>query len=80
MEEQVKSVLCKHCNISYPATKDNFYTCKSKLKFDICKNCKKERSRLNEKNRKPRDRREYTKMYYARKKLQKQALEDSKDN
>jgi hypothetical protein len=78
-EEDVKDVLCKHCDCYYPATKENFYTCKGKLKLHMCKECWKERSREAEKNRKPRirakrDRREYTKMYYARKKLEKQAL------
>ena len=87
--EQVKVVLCKHCDLSYPATKDNFYTSYGKLKLDICKECKKERSRQNEKTRKPRDRkeymrnrkkymREYQRKYRLKKKLEK--LEASKNS
>ena len=89
-EEEMKSVLCKHCDVSYEATHENFYTCRGKLKLDICKDCKKERSRQNEKNRKPRkqryrDRREYMREYQRKYRLKKQlveqkALEGSKVN
>ena len=80
--EQVKAVLCKHCDVSYPATKDNFYTSYGKLKLDICKECKKERSRQNEKNRKPRDRKEYTREYQRKYRLKKklEKLEASKNS
>lgn len=80
-QEEPKAQLCKYCYVSYEATKENFYTCKGKLRLDICKECKKERSRQNEKNRKPRDRREYNKSRYLKKKLEKQkALEASKNS
>ena len=71
MTNQTKASYCRHCDISYPSTADHFYTCKGKLKLDICKECKKERSRENEKNRKPRirDRKAYYKAYYLKKKL-----------
>ena len=80
--EQVKAVLCKHCDVSYPATKDNFYTSYGKLKLDICKECKKERSRQNEKNRMPRDRKEYTREYQRKYRLKKklEKLESSKNS
>ena len=85
-EEDAKDVLCKHCDVYYPATKQNFYTCKGKLKLHMCKECWKEKSREAEKNRKPRkprirsyiDRREYFKEYNLKRKLEKQAL-DSKN-
>ena len=73
-EIQIKNVLCKHCDNEYSSTKDNFYTCNGKLKLDICKDCKKKRSKENEKNRKPKDRRESNKAYYLKTKLKKQAL------
>ena len=75
----MKAVYCKYCDVSYPATSINFYNCKGKLQLSICKECKKERSRENEKNRKPRirDRRAYSKAYYLKKKLKN--LETSKD-
>ena len=84
-EEQSKSSLCRHCNVSYPKTKEYFYTCKGKLQLHICKECKKERSRANEKNRKPRDRRdykrEYQRKYRLKKKLEKlEASKNSNDN
>ena len=80
--EQVKAVLCKHCDVSYPATKDNFYTSYGKLKLDICKECKKERSRQNEKNRKHKDRKEYMREYHRKYRLKKKLgkLEASKNS
>jgi len=76
MTNQTKAVYCKHCEVSYPATTDNFYTCKGKLQLYACKDCRKEISRENEKNRKPRirDRRAYMKEYNLKKKLEKQQL------
>lgn len=65
---EVNKVLCKHCNIYYSATKDNFYTSKEKLILNKCKECKKSDSRRNEKNRKPRDRVEYNRAYYLKRK------------
>ena len=70
--------LCKHCDTMYPATKDNFYTSNGKLKLSICRGCKKEFSKVNEKNRKPRDRKAYNKAYHIKLKLKKQEL-NSKD-
>ncbi len=79
-----KAILCKHCNISYPATKDHFYTCYGKLQLNICKECKKTKSRVSEKIRKHRDRkkymREYHRKYRLKKKLEKEKeLENSKN-
>ncbi len=64
-------VLCKHCNVSYTATKDNFYTSKGRLILNKCKECKRADSRRNEKNRKPRDRVEFYRLYYLRRKEKK---------
>ena len=76
--QQMKAVYCKHCEVSYPATTDNFYACKGKLQFYACKDCRKEISRENEKNRKPRirtrDRKEYYKAYNLKRKLKKQQV------
>jgi len=82
--QQIKSVLCKHCDTNYLPTNDNFYTSNGKLKIDICKGCKCKKSKIDEKNRKPRkprvyvykDRTEYYKDYYLKKKLNKQALKE----
>ena len=80
MTNQMKASYCRHCDISYPSTTDHFYTCKGKLQLSICKECKKESSRENEKNRKPRiriqtrDRKEYYKAYNLKRKLKKQQL------
>ena len=76
--EQVKAVLCKHCDVSYPATKDNFYTSYGKLQVSICKECKKEQSKENRKDKIPKKRerkvymREYQRSYRLKKKLEKQ--------
>lgn len=87
-EEKVKDVLCKHCNISYSATKENFYIYKGKLQLSSCKECKKERSREDRKNKIPKKRerkvymREYHRSYRLKKKLEKEKekeLNDSKD-
>ena len=75
-KEQMKDVLCKHCDVSYPATKEFFYTGYGKLRLSICKECQKERSKLHEKNRKPRDRREGYKAYNLKRKLAKEALKN----
>jgi hypothetical protein len=87
MTEQEESK-CGKCAKVYPKTKEYFYTSNGKLKLHMCKECKKEQSREAEKTRKPRkprirayrDRREYTKMYYARKKLEKQAEKQALDS
>jgi len=73
---EIKKVLCKHCNVCYLATKDNFYTSKGKLILNKCKECKKFDSRKNEKNRKPRNRIEYNKAYYLKTK-EKKALKNT---
>lgn len=82
-EEEPKAQICKHCEISYSATPDNFYKCRGRLDFSRCKECKKEYSRENRKlkpdtrtNRK-RDRSEYMRLYRLKKKFEK-GLEDSK--
>jgi len=64
---------CKHCDITYPATSENFYIKKGKLVRDICKSCKCEKSKIYESNRLPREQRvrnrqEYSKAYYLKKK------------
>ena len=75
-KQEVKDVLCKHCNITYPATKEFFYTVYGKLRLNICKECQKEQSKLHEKNRKPRDRKECYKAYNLKRKLAKEALKN----
>ena len=77
-KQEIKDVLCKHCDVSYSATKEFFYTGYGKLRLSICKECQKEKSKLHEKNRKPRDRREELKAYNLKRKLAKEALK-SKD-
>lgn len=64
MKQELKDVLCKHCNIIYPPIKEFFYTKNSKLALDKCKECKKATSKIYEKTRSPRiktDRRQYFK-------------------
>jgi hypothetical protein len=85
-EEDVKDVLCKHCDCYYPATKENFYTYKEKLKLHMCKECWREKSRENRKNKIPEKRerkvymREYQRSYRLKKKLENEKkLNDSKD-
>lgn len=76
-EEIVKHTLCKHCNISYPTTKEFFYTKNNKLALDICKDCKKINSKFYEKTRELRvrsDRKEYFKERRLKIKLEKEAL------
>lgn len=82
---------CKHCETEYLATTENFYTKKGKLARDICKSCKREKAKIYEKNRPPRvykdtrvginkrDRREYTKAYNLKKKLEKEALKNKEN-
>jgi len=83
--QQVKQMkLCKHCDTTYPATNEHFYTEKGKLRLSICKECKKKKSKVHHQKARPtvyvyRDRKEYSKMYYTQKKLKKQEL-DSKDS
>ncbi len=74
IEQEIKKVLCKHCNNTFLATKENFYTYKGCFIFSKCKECKKELSKKNEKNRKPRNRTEYNKAYHLKNK-EKKALE-----
>jgi hypothetical protein len=62
MSYENEKALCKHCNEEFPKTKEYFYTSYGKLKLDICKECKKEKSRKN-KNTKPRNRTKYMKQY-----------------
>ena len=64
IKQEMKDVLCKHCNICYPSTKEFFYTKYKKLVLDKCKECKKVTSKIYEKTRSPRirtDRRQYFK-------------------
>ena len=81
--QQIKTVVCKHCDVSYPATSENFYKCRGRLDFSRCKECKKKYARENRKpdmrtNRK-RDRKEYMRLYRLKKKIEKEKeLEDSK--
>lgn len=82
-KNDVTSKHCKHCDTTYPANNDNFYTENGKLKLSICKECKKKKSKVYHKKAKPtvsvyRDRKDYSKMYYNKKKLKKQEL-DGKD-
>lgn len=75
--QEIKKVLCKHCSVCYPPTKENFYTSNGKLKLDICKSCKKKKAKEYGKNRKPRppkDRKEEYRAYNLKRKLAKQAL------
>lgn len=84
MTEQEESSLCRHCNVSYPKTKEYFYTCRGRLECSRCKECKKKYFRGNRKpdtriNRKPRDRKEYMKQYKLKRNLKKEKeLNDSK--
>lgn len=85
-EDAHKEHLCKHCDCFYPATKQNFYTSKGKLQVSICKECKKERSRENRRNKIPEKRerkvymREYHRAYRLKKKLENEKkLNVSKD-
>ena len=69
LPDEIKEILCKHCNTLYLNTANNYYTKKGKLALDICKSCKRDKSKTYAiKN--PRDRREYNKKY---------ALEHPKD-
>ena len=73
---------CKHCETTYTATSENFYTKKGKLARDICKSCKREKAKIYEKNRPPRvskDKTEYMKAYYLKKKLEKEALKNKEN-
>lgn len=83
-KEEIKKVLCKHCNNTFLATKENFYTKKSKLALDSCKKCKCEKIKIYQKTFFPRpkrvrtrDRKEYNKAYYLKKKLEKEALKSN---
>ena len=75
-KQEIKDVLCKHCDVSQPATKEFFYTVYGKLRSSICKEFQKETNKLHEKNRKPRDRREELKAYNLIRKLAKEALKN----
>ncbi len=62
--QEMKDVLCKHCNILYAPIKEFFYNKNGKLAFDKCKECKKADSKYYEQFRKPRvklDRKQYFK-------------------
>jgi flavoprotein len=82
---EIKKVICQHCNKCYPATKDNFYTAKGKLKLNSCKGCKKNQSQERRKTipEKKRDRKEYMKLYQReyrlKKKIETLNSKDSKD-
>lgn len=73
-----ENILCKHCGVMYPPTKDNFYTSNGKLKLDKCKGCKKIQSQKNAVGYKrpyrkdTRDRREYMAKYREKKRAEKQ--------
>lgn len=78
-----KHVLCKHCGVMYPPTKDNFYTSYGKLKLDKCKGCKKQQSKEYEKDyirpprKNTRDRTEYMKKYREKKRLEKKMKKET---
>jgi hypothetical protein len=71
-------VFCRHCDTWKIATKEFWYSTHEKLKFDKCKECKKQ---YTNKNRDPnkkyvskynKERKKiYNKMYYAKKKMEK---------
>lgn len=68
IEQETKKVLCKHCNNTFLATKENFYTKKGKLAIDICKQCKRDKVKMYIKNKPKKnylqkDRTEYMKIY-----------------
>ena len=79
-KQEIKDVVCKHCGVSYPATKEFFYTSYERLKLSICKECKKKVSKLHEKNRKPRNRIEEYRAYNLKRKLIKEALKKAVEN
>lgn len=76
-KQEIKDVVCKHCGVSYPATKEFFYTSYERLKLSICKECKKKVSKLHEKNRKPRNRIEEYRAYNLKRKLINEALKEA---
>ena len=76
IEEVIKPTLCKHCDVSYPTTKDFFYMDRGRLSTHICKECKKIKSKDIQKNKdiRVRDRRQYFKDRRLKIKLEKEAL------
>ena len=86
LKETLKATRCKHCDVSYPTTKEYFYTSYGKLKLNMCKECKKAQSRKYEKNRDRKGRvqvrdkekkKAYNKMYRERKKAEKEKLKNA---
>lgn len=89
--QEKTNAYCKHCETTYLATSENFYTKKGKLARDICKSCKCKKVKLHQKNNpnkvykdirvgiNKRDRREYTKAYNLKKKLEKEALKEKEN-
>ena len=71
-----EGVVCQLCDTLYPPTKEYFYTSYGKLNLDKCKSCKKKQLKDKPKeirNKRNKDRKkEYNRMYYQRRKLEKQ--------
>ena len=70
-----EGVVCKKCDTLYPKTEEYFYKkTNGTLRLSECKSCKKAYSKVKEKTRAPRkrDRREYNRLYYQRKKEEKE--------
>ena len=72
----LEGAVCHVCDTLYPMTTEYFYTSNGKLKIDKCKTCKKAQQKNKPKeirNKRNKDRKkEYNRMYYQRRKLEKQ--------
>jgi len=74
LKETPMATLCKKCNVSYPTTKEHFYSRHGKLQLYACKDCRKKQSRVSGKSRNKQNKKIYNKLYYQRRKAEKEKL------